>query len=257
MRYAFADSELAARRLALVAEVFAPSTAAFVTAAVPRMPAVAIDLGCGPGHSTHLLAATLGAGRTVGLDGSDHFLTLAQATATEGVSFRRHDVTTVPFPIGPADVIFCRFLLSHLADPARMIAAWSTQLAPGGLLLLDEVESIRTAHPRFAMYIRMVEGLLAHECGTLFVGPVLDALPERKTIRRRSSAVARLPVPDRTAAAMFALNLASWREHPWVRAQYAADTLERLAVELEAIAGADDARTSIEWQLRQIVLEGA
>src|SRR5205085_2671744 len=152
------------------------STAAFVTGTVSRRPALALDLGCGPGHSTHLLAAVLDPGRTVGLDTSDRFVALAMRTATARVSFRQHDVTTVPFLLAPADVIFCRFLLSHLRDPASVIAGWLTQLARGGLLLLDEVESIRTEHPVFTTYIRLVEALLAHESGTLFVGPLLEEL---------------------------------------------------------------------------------
>jgi hypothetical protein len=57
-------------------------------------------------------------------------------------------VRTVPFPTGgPSGLLFCRLLLSHHPDPAAALAAWATQLAPGGLLLVDEVERIHSVDP--------------------------------------------------------------------------------------------------------------
>lgn len=144
MRYAFGDSDLAARRLQLLGEVFAPSTRAFLQASVSREPSLVVDLGCGPGYTTHFLAETLPCGRAVGLDHSDHFISLAQQTATQRVSFQAHDVTQVPFPTGPADLLYCRFLLTHLRDPEAVVARWTDQLRPGGLLLMEEAESRRT-----------------------------------------------------------------------------------------------------------------
>src|SRR4051794_17612598 len=69
-RYAYGDSDLAAERLALVATVFEPTSREFVQAAAPRSPALAVDLGCGPGHTTRLLHEATGAARTLGLDAS-------------------------------------------------------------------------------------------------------------------------------------------------------------------------------------------
>jgi len=37
----------------------------------------------------------------------------------EGIEFVCHDVTQEPFPTASADVLFCRFLLTHLHDPVR------------------------------------------------------------------------------------------------------------------------------------------
>ena len=132
--YAFGDSAPAARRLGLLADVFEPPSRAFLAefARVAGDPVdLAVDLGCGPGHSTQLVASVVGARRTLGLDQSGSFVALAEAGAPPGVEFAVHDVTVVPFPSPPAGLVYGRFLLSHLPDPPATLAAWATQLAPG------------------------------------------------------------------------------------------------------------------------------
>jgi ubiquinone/menaquinone biosynthesis C-methylase UbiE len=78
--------------------------------------------------------------QAIGLDSSEHFLTLASRNATERISFVCHDITQIPFPAGQSDLIFCRMLLTHLQDPLSVIELWVTQLRLQGLLLLEEVE---------------------------------------------------------------------------------------------------------------------
>ena len=53
--YAFRDSAAAARRLAMVAAAFEPSSRAFLERFAGGTPGLAVDLGCGPGHTTLLL----------------------------------------------------------------------------------------------------------------------------------------------------------------------------------------------------------
>ena len=257
MRYVFADTDVAERRLALVAEVFAPATVAFLRDAGPRRPVLAVDLGCGPGHTTRLLAGVLGPGRTVGLDSSSRFVDAARTAGGDGIEFLAHDVTSVPFPTPRAELLHCRFLLSHLADPPATLAAWATQLAPGGRLLVTEVDAIRTRHPTFVAYLEIVDGLLASTSARLYVGRTLDAVPDGGAHRRRTSRVATLAVPNRRAAAMFALNLPSWRDEPSVRSRYDDATLARIATELDAIAAQPGDASEITWELRELVFDHA
>ena len=130
--YAFGDGDRAARRLELVAKVFHDPSHAFLRRAVPAAPALAVDLGCGPGHTTRLLHEATASARTVGIDSSEHFLAMASRTGGAGIAFARHDVRSVPFPAGPADVIYSRLLLAHLPEPAALVNRWVTQLRPGG-----------------------------------------------------------------------------------------------------------------------------
>lgn len=68
--YAFGDSDAAACRLALVARVFESSSRAFLARACPPRPVLAVDVGCGPGHSTRVLGEVSGARQVIGLDAS-------------------------------------------------------------------------------------------------------------------------------------------------------------------------------------------
>ena len=66
---------------------------------VARHGALVVDLGCGPGYSTRLLAEVLQGTHTVGLDNSAHFIALAQQNLLAQVAFHCHDVEQVPFPV--------------------------------------------------------------------------------------------------------------------------------------------------------------
>ncbi|HEY5479688.1 MAG TPA: class I SAM-dependent methyltransferase, partial [Gaiellaceae bacterium] len=88
--YSFGDSELAAERLALVARVFEPAMRKFLERAAPRRPQLALDLGCGPGHTTETVAALTCPERTVGLDVSEQFLEHARKRAGSRIEFVRH-----------------------------------------------------------------------------------------------------------------------------------------------------------------------
>jgi len=81
VRYTYGESDAAAQRLALVAQTFESSTESFLRRVVTRPPELAVDLGCGPGFTTRLIARATGARRVVGLDRSDAFLRRARGVA--------------------------------------------------------------------------------------------------------------------------------------------------------------------------------
>jgi trans-aconitate 2-methyltransferase len=252
--YAFGDSAPAARRLGLLADLFEPASRPFLERFVGRRPGLAVDLGCGTGHTTRLLAAVLRPHRTVGLDQSPSFVARAAADPPPGVSFAVHDVTAVPFPCPPADLLYCRLLLSHLPDPAAVLAGWATQLTPGGLLLVDEVERIHTDQPALRGYLEVAGALLAARGDTLEVGGLLRRLPDPPGLLRRHDRLAPLAPPAARAAEMFGRNLAVWGDEA-VRAGVADDrVLDRLAGGLAAVAVGDAAGT-IRWELRQLAYQ--
>lgn len=253
--YAFGDSDLAARRLALVAETFAGTSAAFMRESVKTRPQLAADLGCGPGYTTHLLADTLDPKRTVGLDNSENFLASVRATASDKVSFHLHDITTAPFPEAPFDLIFSRLVLTHLRDPETIITLWIDQLSPRGLLLLEEVERIYTKVPAIVTYLDIQQAMLAQQSNQLYIGPRLDALTATHKLHRRSSNVRTLRVPADRAAAMFHMNLGVWRHNDFVQQTYAPATLDALDQDLNAMTQVHRNTSTVEWHLRQIVIE--
>ena len=253
--YAFGYTELAVRRLQLVAEVFGESSSAFMREAIDYRPRLAVDLGCGPGHTTHLVIRTLCPEHTVGLENSESFLDYARTTGSEGVSFLQHDITKIPFPTGPAEVIFGRLVLTHLVDPEVVVHLWGSQLSVGGRLLMQEVEHIVTANPVLASCLDMQQAMLKEQGNALYIGPRLDAIGDSVTLKRKASKVRTLEVPEPRAASMFLMNFRVWRHNEFVQRNYSAESLDELETQLSAIAGGPTGATTVEWGLCEIVME--
>ena len=106
---------------------------------LPEAPVDVLDLGCGTGSLTVLLAE---AGHRVhGVDLAPAMVTAARAkiaasgtTATVEVG----DASDPPGLAGAYDVVLTRHVLWALPDPASALSRWVRLLRPGGLLLLVE-----------------------------------------------------------------------------------------------------------------------
>ncbi|MBV9232076.1 MAG: class I SAM-dependent methyltransferase [Chloroflexi bacterium] len=255
MPYLFKDTDLAAYRLRVLADVFAVSSRTFLQDVVTTTPQLAVDLGCGPGYTTHLLADTTHCVRAIGLDNSEHFLTLASRSATERISFVRHDVTQIPFPTGQSDLISCRMLLTHLQDPLSVIECWGTQLRPHGLLLLEEVEWIQTELSLFRSYLDIVAAMLKQQANQLYIGPLLDKHQMGNELRRCISRVYHLPVSTAQAATMFYLNIQSWKNQPFIQKHYSATIIDQMEHDLQELTATSTSESEIEWGMRQIAYE--
>src|SRR4051794_4826414 len=168
--YRYGHSPLAGDRLRLLASVFEPTTRAFLVRAAARPVGLAVDLGCGPGYTTALVQSALEPARTVGIEFSADFV--ARARLEHGgadLAFFEHDVTQVPFPVGPADLVFARYLLSHLPSPMAVVGRWLGQLRPGGRLLLEEAERIDTTSPTFERYLELTVAMLASHGTDMYI----------------------------------------------------------------------------------------
>ena len=248
-RYTYGDSEFAADRLDVVARMFEPTTRTFLARAGVHEPRLAIDLGCGPGNTTRLIADVLRPVRTVGLDRSDIFLERARREAPPGVEFQEHDALATPFPVGPADVLFCRLLLAHLSDRVDVVARWATQLAPNGVLLLDEIEDFWSDEPALVDYVRLASGVVERAGGRLVAGPELAAMPDPPGTERLVNDVKLMDVSPSETATIFAMNLAVLVEDGEIQPQ--PELASALADVAERGSGA------IEWRVRQIALRRA
>lgn len=255
MQYLFGNNNLAAQRLKVLAEVFAEQTRSFLLYAVPRKLHTVLDLGCGPGYSTHFLACVLECENAVGLDNSEYFISLAQKTRTERVSFCLHDVTSVPFPIGESDLFYCRFLLTHLQEPLEVVMKWATQLQPKGFILLEELEWIQTNNTVFNIYLKIVEAMLENATSKLYVGSVLDTMKDSNILKKHTNHVRCLEVTNRNAAIMFFLNMQSWKNRPFIQKNYSAKIISQLKGDLHALTKESSSKREIEWGVRQIAFE--
>lgn len=262
--YALGDNPLAGDRLALLAEVFGPTSEALLRAHAPARPALAVDLGCGPGHTTRMLARAVRPTRTVGLDASSAFVERAAGPETDAdvarngplpgsVTYRVHDCTRVPWPVPPAQVAFARYLLAHLPGPAGVVGGWCSALAPGGRLLLDEVEHIDTDVEAFATYLEVSGAMIRHHGAELYVGTVLRDLAPPDGCELVVSQTATVAPSTADVARLFAMNLVTWRHDPFVVAEVPPERIDRLAVDLGELEG-DPTRGRITWTHRQLVL---
>jgi trans-aconitate 2-methyltransferase len=243
-RYTYGDSSFAADRLDLVARVFEPTSRRFIERAAPVTPVLALDLGCGPGNTTRLLASVLRPERTVGLDRSGPFLERASRGAPPGVEFMEHDVFVTPFPIGPAGVIYCRLLVAHLPDRPGVVARWTTQLEIAGVVLLDEIEAIRSDEPAFVEYLPIAIGVVERSGGHLFPGPELAALSDPTGTERVHDEVVTLEATASQIAPIFAMNLEV------LVVQGEVEPRPELARALRIVA--ERGGGPIEWRMRQL-----
>lgn len=252
--YAFGDTPAASARLAVLAEVFAPTSAALLVG-LGAHPARVLDLGCGPGRSTAMLTACFRGATVVGVDRSPAFVAEAASIVPEA-GFHVADVTAERLPGAPADLVYARFVLSHLPAPAEQLLRWSRLLAPGGRLVVEETEGTTTADEVFRTYLDLTTAVVAARGGRLHAGPDLVAAAAATGLDVVRDEVVALEASVGEAATMFGLDLRTLRDDPVVRARMAPEELEALAAALEARRGDGD-RTTIGWRIRQLVVASA
>jgi SAM-dependent methyltransferase len=237
--YTFGDTDLAAQRLRLLARVFEPSSARLLSDLPPLGAGSAVDLGCGPGHTTRLLAEHRSVGHVFGLDQSARLLAAAaREHADPRRSFMECDVTALPFPVPPAALIYARFLLTHLRNPAEAVRNWANAALPHARLVLEETAFMTAENPAFSRYYALVEQMQSHYGQRMYIGRelaavALDSKPHW-VVERSEIAVSLLPARD--MARLHWMNLGTWSQDPFARATYDADELTALATSLEQIA---------------------
>ena len=252
--YLFGESDIAANRLRMLHDVFAESSREFLRESVSRRPNLAVDIGCGPGHTTRLVNTILNPARMVGIDNSESLIAEAR-TLNDDEQYLVHDATIVPFPTAPADVLYARFVVTHLEDPVAVLEAWASQLAEGGSLLLDEVEMISTSNEVFSEYLGILDSLMSFERRALYIGPTLRRMQIPGLLGVQRNHVRTLRVRDQQAASLFRLNMEAWRDRQFLIDTYGEASIHRLADQLEATARGASAGSTIKWTMRQMVFE--
>jgi SAM-dependent methyltransferase len=107
---------------------------------LPGRPRV-VDVGCGPGTSTLLLAELTG-GDVLGVDTHPPFLDELRRRGGTGLDAPMQDL---PLPDGSVDLLWAEGSAYVMGFDAAL-AAWRRLLAPGGVLVLTEAEWT-TPHP--------------------------------------------------------------------------------------------------------------
>src|ERR1051325_10956265 len=173
--YSFGDNRLAAMRLEYLADAFAPSSRHFLQAKKPIQVELALDLGSGVGATTALMRDVTNAPRVVGYERSANFLAIARGRYP-ALTFRDIDVLAPAYPDREADLIYCRFLLTHIHRPADVLTTSVQHLRSGGRLLLEETAALFSPVPALSRYYELVEQLQAHHGQETLIGKRLGTL---------------------------------------------------------------------------------
>jgi SAM-dependent methyltransferase len=141
--YVLATGARAVRRLALLHEIYSPAgQRGLLKAGIARGMHVA-DFGCGIGATARMLAGMVGPnGSVTAIDANEPQLVqagegLIRSGATN-VGLWKADACDTRLPSGMFDLVYCRFLLIHLPDPAACLREMRRVLKPGGILFVED-----------------------------------------------------------------------------------------------------------------------
>ena len=115
--------------------------AADLLARVPLSePGLVVDLGCGPGNSTELLALRFLQAQVTGLDKSPDMIAKARARLPE-IRFEEADAGAWA-PSAPVDLIYSNAALHWLPDHETLFPKLAAGLAPGGCLAVQMPDTL-------------------------------------------------------------------------------------------------------------------
>ena len=170
----------------------------------------ALDVGCGVGHWTYLIAGLLRSdARLCGVDRDPAWVENASARIAarglaERIDFKAASAESLPFPDDSFDLVTCQTLLIHVSDPAAVIAEMCRVARPGGLVLACEPNNVSrallfnsmSAQDPVEAVLALVRFQLLCERGKAALGEgnnsIGDLVPE-SVQRRRTGRSQRLP----------------------------------------------------------------
>ncbi len=216
---------------------------AFLIANSLPPPKVAIDLGCGPAFTTELVNEVCRPETVVGIDSSDTFVAAARARLP-GIRFETHDVSDLPLPGAPADLIYARLLLAHIAEPEAIAQSWLSQLAPGGKLLIEDLDGVDNPPGPLRSYEDIAANIVRSGGGPMYAGAALADL---------GGVTTPVTVAGALAARIYLFNVRYWLETPGLVVDEV--QLRDLEGGLEEVS-VDDHGTYVSWIVRQLVVTG-
>ena len=161
--YLLAQGAADVDRLALLNQVYGPSSEALLLRAGSRPGARVAEIGCGSGNMTCWLAKAVGPlGTVTGVDAStdalDQVRKLAQASHLDNVELVHGDVNGLSLPCQAFDLVYCRLVLMHQRQPEIGLGQMRALVRPGGALVCEEMDLSRCFfEPAAPLVQRMME----------------------------------------------------------------------------------------------------
>ena len=252
MRYTFGTSESAECRLEEIAKFFNPLASEFIRQYIKPPISSAIDLGCGSGFTTDMLYHVSHCPNEYGFDTSANFLKRASARFKQ-YTFIEHDVTQVPFPV-QAELMYVRFLLSHLKDVVELVNLWITQLLENGKFIIEELEGVDTEVNIFKEYLKINCGLIESQGASLYVGNVLGNSTYNTSVLYNECIT--IPVANYQAATRFYPNtITIWEKEQYVHDRLTKKQRKNISEEILRIKESNDTSKDSTCRMRRLVLK--
>jgi len=182
--YAIRGGKEGKQRLDLLARVMLPTTSALLERVGLNRGMKCLDAGCGGGHVTVFMASIVGPeGKVIGTDTDREILALARADAEAAnlgnIEFHEVDGCKSEWDQW-YDIVYARFLLSHLNEPEKCLAALVKACRSKGAIVIEETDFRGSfCYPPSAVYERYVElyqKVILRRGGDPNIGPKLPRM---------------------------------------------------------------------------------
>ena len=183
-RYALRGGAEGKRRLDLLAKAMAPTTQALLAEVGVPAGSCCADLGCGAGHVSRYLAQLVGpTGLVLGLDFDAVKVAIAQAESDPAIypnlEFRVANVAEWVEP-DTWDLVYGRFILSHLSDRRSAVGRSAASVSPGGTVVFEDIDFVgafcHPPHAAFNRYCDWYSTVITRRGGDAMLGPKLQDL---------------------------------------------------------------------------------
>lgn len=113
---------------------------------------VVLDLGCGSGSMSRMIAKAFPLARLTGIDLRQEYVEFARRRVAQeylpNLDFKQGDIFALPYPDASIDVVWTKYVLQWLKDPQAALAEISRILKPGGRIVsVDFVDFVIEHHP--------------------------------------------------------------------------------------------------------------
>lgn len=142
------------------------------------------DVGCGGGNVAGMVAEMVGAkGSVTAVDFDESIIALAEndrvAAGRQNMRFEVMSAYDLSFS-GEFDVVYARFLLSHVKEPGKVLQLMRQALKPGGKIIIEDVQfSGHFCYPAcaaFDEYLRLYAAAARNNGADPEIGPGLPSL---------------------------------------------------------------------------------
>jgi SAM-dependent methyltransferase len=164
--YVMGRTEAERARLSQQDRIFAPhSENLFRQAGIAEGMRV-VDVGCGVGDATALLARIVGpAGSVIGVDQDAASLEAAErmvaGAGLSNVTFQQRTLPDIDLD-APTDALAGRLILLHFDDPASVLAELTRYVRPGGVVTFQDITISRARSvPEVPLWTRLIEWISA------------------------------------------------------------------------------------------------